>query len=351
VSAELQQVRKRIDTLTDELEQQGRKRSRAERELAETEKSEQDARRQLTEVRAELGQSRDRQAELQQQSVRQRQHLEEQRSMLAQQVRMAYVQGNEEWLRVALNQEDVTALGRRMTYYSYLSRQRGETIRDVTAALAELEATRTELEAELQHLIALEARAAEKVEEIARMRATRSTLVSQISADIRNKDAEISRLQAQANELTELVEALARVVPAMPETGAEPFAGKTASLNWPVKGAVQRRFGAPRAGGTLKWQGVLLKAPAGADVRSVYHGRVVFSDWLNGMGLLVIVDHGSGYMSLYAHNQDLLKDVGDWVNPDEVIAHVGDSGGQNAAGLYFEIRKDGKPVDPQRWVR
>ena len=249
MSAELQQVRKRIDTLTDELEQQGRKRSRAERELAETEKSEQDARRQLTEVRAELGQSRDRQAELQQQSVRQRQHLEEQRSMLAQQVRMAYVQGNEEWLRVALNQEDVTALGRRMTYYSYLSRQRGETIRDVTAALAELEATRTELEAELQHLIALEARAAEKVEEIARMRATRSTLVSQISADIRNKDAEISRLQAQANELTELVEALARVVPAMPETGAEPFAGKTASLNWPVKGAVQRRFGAPRAGG------------------------------------------------------------------------------------------------------
>ena len=95
----------------------------------------------------------------------------------------------------------------------------------------------------------------------------------------------------------------------------------------------------------------MLSAVAGSPVQAVYHGRVVFADWLDGMGLLTIIDHGGGFMSLYGHNQDLLKDVGDPVAPGDVIAHVGDSGGQNSAGLYFEIRKDGKPVDPRRWVR
>jgi septal ring factor EnvC (AmiA/AmiB activator) len=238
-----------------------------------------------------------------------------------------------------------------MTYYGYLSRQRRVTIEKVTAALGQLEKIQAEISKELAQLAKFEAEATEKLAEIAATRTERAELVNKINADIRSKDAQIERLQAQASELTNLVEALAKVLPKMPDLDAEPFAGQAASLAWPTDGSVLKNFGDSRAYGRLKWEGVLLGAPAGTVVRSVYHGRVVFSDWLDGMGLLTIIDHGAGYMSLYGHNQDLLKEVGEWVDPGEAIAHVGDSGGQAAAGLYFEIRKDGKPVNPKRWIR
>lgn len=350
-SEELREVRGRIDALKKELESQGRRRSRAERSLADTEKAEQKIRGELSSVRKKIQQSRERQADLERQSDEQRARLEKQRAALSKQLRVAYINGNEEWLRVALNQQDASGLGRRMTYYGYLSRQRRETIEQVALAIAELEKIQTEIQNELASLAELESEAAEKLAEISEARAERAELVAKISADMNSKDKEMQRLQAQAKELTELVEALARVLPKMPEYDGAPFAGKVSSLAWPVDGQILKKFGAPRADGMLKWQGVLLGAPAGSPVRSVYHGRVVFADWLDGMGLLTIIDHGEGYMSLYGHNQTLLKDVGEWVDPGESIAQVGDSGGQDRPALYFEIRKDGKPVNPGRWIR
>ena len=350
-SAELKAVRDQIDTLKEDIEDEGRRRSRAEQNLAEVEKSEQKVRRELTSTRKQLQDSKARQADLERQSEAQRKELKKQRTALANQLRVAYINGNEEWLRVSLSQKDATSLGRRMTYYGYLSRQRRITIEKVGMALKQLEKIQAEISRELAQLAKFEAEATEKLAEIADTRKERAELVNKINADIRSKDAQIERLQAQAGELTNLVEALAKVLPKMPDIDAEPFAGQAASLSWPADGSVLKSFGDSRADGRLKWQGVLLGAPAGAVVRSVYHGRVVFSDWLDGMGLLTIIDHGAGYMSLYGHNQDLLKEVGEWVDPGEAIAHVGDSGGQVAAGLYFEIRKDGKPVNPKRWIR
>lgn len=350
-SAELRAVRDQIDALKEDIEDEGRRRSRAERNLAEVEKSEQKVRRELTSIRKQLRDSKARQADLERQSEAQRKELKKQRTALANQLRVAYINGNEDWLRVSLSQEDATSLGRRMTYYGYLSRQRRVTIEKVAAALGQLEKIQAEISKELAQLAKFEAEATEKLAEIADTRTERAALVNKINADIRSKDAQIERLQAQASELTNLVEALAKVLPKMPDLDAEPFAGQAASLAWPTDGSVLKNFGDSRAYGRLKWEGVLLGAPAGAVVRSVYHGRVVFSDWLDGMGLLTIIDHGAGYMSLYGHNQDLLKEVGEWVDPGEAIAHVGDSGGQAAAGLYFEIRKDGKPVNPKRWIR
>lgn len=350
-SAELRAVRDQIDALKEDIEDEGRRRSRAERNLAAVEKSEQKVRRELTSIRKQLRDSKARQADLERQSEAQRKELKKQRTALANQLRVAYINGNEDWLRVSLSQEDATSLGRRMTYYGYLSRQRRVTIEKVTAALGQLEKIQAEISKELAQLAKFEAEATEKLAEIAATRTERAELVNKINADIRSKDAQIERLQAQASELTNLVEALAKVLPKMPDLDAEPFAGQAASLAWPTDGSVLKNFGDSRAYGRLKWEGVLLGAPAGTVVRSVYHGRVVFSDWLDGMGLLTIIDHGAGYMSLYGHNQDLLKEVGEWVDPGEAIAHVGDSGGQAAAGLYFEIRKDGKPVNPKRWIR
>jgi septal ring factor EnvC (AmiA/AmiB activator) len=348
---ELQAVQGQIQELRADLEKQGRRKSRAERELAEVEQSERRARNELTKVRKQIAGSRRRQSELEQQLADQRAELAAERAALARQLRVAYINGSEEWLRVALNQQDATGLGRRMTYYGYLSRQRSATIAAVAAVLNSLETTRAEIERELARLADYEAEAADTLENIADMRGERAGLLARINDDIRSKDAEIERLQAQAAELTELVEALARVLPQMPALDAAPFAGQADSLAWPAKGPVLKNFGQSRADGRLRWKGVLLGAEAGSTVRAIYHGRVVFSDWLDGMGLLAIIDHGDGYMSLYGHNQDLLKEVGEWVGPGDSIAHVGDSGGQAAAGLYFEIRKDGQPVDPGRWIR
>ena len=132
--------------------------------------------------------------------------------------------------------------------------------------------------------------------------------------------------------------------------GDQPFATLKGKLAWPVQGRVAGDYGQPRAGSVVKWNGVLLEAPAGSAVRAVYHGRVAFADWLPGLGLLVIVDHGGGYMSLYGHNSTLRKEAGDWVQPGEVVAEVGDTGGQPRPALYFEIRFKGEPVNPHTWI-
>lgn len=350
-NVELEQVRERISDLRKEIENDGRRRSRAEKALAKVEQEEQHARRELSQFRQQLNATRKRQRDLERQLARQAAELEAERAALSQQLRVAYINGGEEWLRVALSQKDATSLGRRMAYYGYLSRQRSTTIANLRVLLLGLEQTHRDIEHEARELVKLEKSAADKLEEIADTRAERGRLVARIAEDIANKDAEIDRLLAQAAELGELVAALARILPDMPDVDAEPFAGQTDRLAWPAKGSIVKRFGQSRADGRLKWQGVLLSAPAGSDVRAVYHGRVVFSDWLDGMGLLMIIEHGDGYMSLYGHNQDLLKDVGEWVVPDEMIAHVGDSGGRATAGLYFEIRKNGEPVNPGNWIR
>jgi len=350
-AAELEALRDRIEALQSELRDSGRRRTRAEKKLREIEETEQAARRDLQSIRAKSRQAQSREAELREQEREQQSAIDMQREALARQLRGAYMSGNSEWLQVVLSQQDPAQLGRRMTYYGYLSRQRKSAIDLLQVALTEIAATRVEIQDELGRLRRLETAAADKLQEIANTRAERAAVVARLQKTMADRDAEIAGLREQEAELGELVAALARKLPAMPDFDAEPFAGQDDALNWPADGPLLKRFGQSRADGSLKWNGVLLGASAGSDVRAVYHGRVVFSDWLAGMGLLTIVEHDDGYMSLYGHNQDLLKEVGEWVEPGEVIAHVGDSGGQANAGLYFEIRKNGEPVDPRKWVK
>ena len=122
-------------------------------------------------------------------------------------------------------------------------------------------------------------------------------------------------------------------------------------LEWPTNGVLLNDFGQPRAGGSIKWNGVVIGTDQGRDVRAVYHGRVAYADWLPGMGLLLIIEHGDGYMSLYGHNETLYKSVGDWVAPGDVVASAGDTGGRSRAALYFEIRRNGRPENPHGWFR
>ena len=294
-AAELEALRERIETLQAELLETGRRRTRAEKQLKEIEKAEQVARRDLQGIRTKSRQAQRRETELRAQEQEQQEAIVVQRDALARQLRVAYINGNSEWLQMVLSQQDPALLGRRMTYYGYMSRQRKTAIDLLQEALLEIAATREEIARELQRLRRLESDAADKLEEIANTRAERAAVVARIQKSMADRDAEIAGLREQEAELGELVAALARKLPAMPDFDAEPFAGQSARLSWPADGPLLKRFGQSRADGSLKWNGVLLGAAAGSDVRAVYHGRVVFSDWLAGMGLLTIVEHDNGY--------------------------------------------------------
>ena len=158
-----------------------------------------------------------------------------------------------------------------------------------------------------------------------------------------------------ANE-KQLERVLNVITESMPEILTEPgehkaFASLKGKLYWPALGTVRALFGKPRKVAKIKWNGVIIKARRGNNVRAISHGRVAYADWLRGYGLLIIIDHGDGYMSLYGHNEDIRKETGDWVEEGEIIGSVGNTGGQAKTGLYFEIRHNGKPTNPKIWCR
>ncbi|MGB5626061.1 MAG: peptidoglycan DD-metalloendopeptidase family protein, partial [Woeseiaceae bacterium] len=277
-------------------------------------------------------------------------HLDEESVALAAQVRAAYLSGSQEKIRLLLNQRDPATLGRLMAYYRYLNDYRAENIEAVIAEIRELDVLRAQIAAEAARLDEL---AKTRYAELTRLNLSqeeRATLLASLREKIKSEGQEVERLAAQEKDLTRLIAELTSILSDYPIRSEQPFSEHKGKLTWPVAGALMHDFGQPRMGGKIKWNGVVLAAPRGREVRAVYHGRVAFADWLAGMGLLVIVDHGEGYMTLYGYNETILKQAGDWVAPGDVIATVGDSGGQSEAGLYFELRSGTQPVNPRRWI-
>ena len=235
-----------------------------------------------------------------------------------------------------------------------MTRQRSSLLQDVEQELARLSAAATQLDAQLAELAELSERQSARVRELATARQVRAKSLQTLERSLGSRQAKLNRLRQEARGLTALMARLEREsrASAARRSTPAPDAGPAVQLQGlPLRGRALSRYGQPRADGMLRWDGMMLEAPAGAEVRAVRSGRVAYADWLPGMGLLLVVDHGKGYMSLYGHNQDLLKSVGDTVAQGEVISRVGDSGGENRSGLYFGVRRNGKPVDPKDWVR
>ena len=237
-----------------------------------------------------------------------------------------------------------------MAYYRYLNDYRADNIEEVVAQIRKLDELHSQIAAEEARLAGL---VQERYDELGKLNATqedRQSLLARLRQKIADEGKEVERLAAQEQDLTRLIAELTSILSDYPITSEEPFTSHRGKLTWPVAGTLLHDFGQPRVGGRIKWNGVVLAAPRGLEVRAVYHGRVAFADWLAGMGLLVIVDHGEGYMTLYGYNETILKNTGDWVAPGDVIATVGDSGGQPQAALYFELRRGTRPENPRRWV-
>ena len=346
---QLQQVRERIEDLQRSIRSDTDRRDSLSAQLRDAEEGVRNARGRLGNVRKQLAASDARLSGLTAERERNQKILREQRLALAAQLRAAYMTGREEQLKLLLSQEDPAAFGRMLIYYSYLGRARAEKIGEIEAAVTALEQAAAQEAEERERLAALEADSRRELSSVDSARTERSKAVRAINSQIRNNSDTIAKLKREAAGLEKLVADLRRALKGLPPGAGQAFEKVRGKLAWPTGGKIVARFGQPRGGG-LKWNGVMIAADRGTEVRALYEGRIAYSDWLPGMGLLLIIDHG-GYMSLYAHNEQLFKAVGDRVEGGEVVATVGDSGGRSQPGLYLEIRRGAAPVDPVPWFR
>ena len=278
--------------------------------------------------------------------------LKSQRDALAALLRSAYALGRNEELKLLLQQNDVAAIARVLAYNRYFQRARVGRIDQLSTDLEDLAKVQESIRTKTAELASTrDARAAEGAK-LETERTEREKLVDELDAKLKEQGARAAALGKDEKALASLIEKLRDVFADIPKqlSGAEPFASQRGRLAWPVPGKIARGFGAADESGR-KSSGLLIAAKSGTAVHAVSHGRVVFADWLRGYGLMIIVDHGDGYLSLYGCNETLLKDVGDWVNAGETLATSGASGGQKTPGLYFEVRAKGQPVDPKAWLR
>ncbi len=280
--------------------------------------------------------------------------LEQTRAALAQLLRSAYAMGRGERLRLLLNQEDLVRSGRVFGYYRCLGRERARRVAVFEQQTTRLASLRREAAGEADRLAWLAERQEETRQRLEQRQAQRAAILGELEQAIAHGRERVTKLRADSDALRRLIEILRRDAEIQTELGLhqEDLVARKGRLDWPLKTA---RLLSPFRGGAsaadAHGDGVLLGAPIGSEVRAIHHGRVVYADWLRGFGLLLVIDHGDGYMSLYGHNQTLLKEVGEWVGSGDLIALSGASGGQDANALYFAIRRHGEPVDPAQWCR
>lgn len=349
-ATELERLRSRIEAIIAERNVVQDRYTKIQTALRDTERQIGQHVRELKQLDAELKQQNRQLGQLSQQQQQLQRSVDKQRQLLGDQVRAAYMIGRQEYLKLLLNQQDPAAVGRTMTYYRYFNQARQARIEQALHSIIQLDAVTRRLEQEKQVLQEMQVQHQVKKRTLEDSNQQRAQLVAQLRQDIQSKDQQITQLRQDEQQLKAVLEAiqdtLADILPAEQLRSFAAFRGR---LSWPTQGKVDNLFGKSRNKGQLKWNGVLIHASEGNNVYAVSRGRVAYADWLRGYGLLIILDHGDGYMSLYGHNQSLLKEVGDWVEANEAIASVGNSGGQQTAGLYFEIRHNGKPADPAKW--
>jgi murein hydrolase activator len=290
-------------------------------------------------------------AQLQYDEREAQQRLDRQRAAIAALLRSAYALGRHDQLRLVFAPEQVRDVARLLSYHRYLERDRRERVTALTRDLAALVAVRTALQRAQEALVRAKTDQAREAEQLVEARDTRQASLAALEAKLADQSQRLAALGKDEKGLVALIDQLRDAIGDVPRqlAGAEPFASQRGRVPWPVKGEVLQRFGVAGADGRAA-AGILLAANAGSSVTAVSHGRVAYADWLKGYGLLLILDHGDGYLTLYAHNESLLKDVGDWVDEGEAIATVGSSGGRRETGVWFELRQGGRPLDPSAWL-
>ena len=350
---DLEQLRTRIQLLRDDLNTVRGTRRDVRVQLNDIERNIAVTARQIRKTRQDLALNALRLQELIVQRRQLHASLGRQREVLAEQIRTGFVVGRQDYMKMLLNQEQPARVGRVLTYYSYLDSARREQIENITQQMGRLNSVEEAINGENENLASANARLTVEKTSLVALQGERRGILVRIDKDLNDKTQRLTNLSADEQRLSELLRRLPVELADIPADinvkGA--FAKSKGKLPWPAGGRISASYGAPRGAGNLRWQGVVLEAEEGTEVRAVWRGQVIFTGWLNGYGNMIIIDHGDGYMSLYAHNQSVIKEVGDWTEASEVIATVGDSGGQRQSGLYFEIRHNGRPDNPVQWCQ
>lgn len=349
---ELKALAQQIEQVRQQVQRDAAERERLARELRDTEVTAASARGQLQKLQGERAQRAAARAALDAERVEREAHLERTRAALAAQLRAAYQLGRHDTLQLLLNQRDPARAERQFTYYGYIGRFRATQIDGIRTDISKIEKLRASIAAEDDKLGKLEQSQKTRLGELEQARAQRGKVLVSLEQASQGRAQMLARLQQQQQALEAVLRELKRAAERAPVvsagSGTGVFARLRGKLDWPAAGKLVARFGELRAG-SVRWNGVLLGGERGAPVRAVAAGRVAFADWLPGLGQLVIIDHGSGWLSLYGHNDELLKATGATVAAGDTVATVGDSGGRAQPELYFEIRSGGKPIDPRPW--
>ena len=278
--------------------------------------------------------------------------IQKQNVAVSEQLATAYKMGAQEPIKLLLNQEDPQQLARLFKYYNYVVDARNEKIAQYMGDVEQLSTVRNQVSEEKRSLDSAKAELEKDQQQLLANNERRQATLKQLDASLQSDKSKLDKLLKQRTALEELLKNVRSVVKKMAlktPPGGQSFASQKGQLSWPLKGKVAHSFGSNRSG-SLNWDGWLISAKIGEPVAAVHDGQVIFSNYMRGFGLLIILNHGDGYMSLYAHNEELLKDTGDWVLSNETISRAGDTGGLNKPALYFEIRKKGQPADPKQWL-
>ncbi len=385
-SEELNEVQSGINAAGQNMQRSQLQKNTLNTQLGEVEKLYGRTAALLRTLQGQVEQKRQNLTKIRQEMQKLQDEVAKQNKELAGQMKAAYAMGQKEKLKLLLNQQDPALSSRMLVYYDYLNKARLAKLSNISESMTHLDQLSTQQQQETELLEKnLEQKKAEQIT-VDGVRKRRAELLTRLKSDFSSNEQQIIHLKESENKLKNLVSSLQRstndltfeveqtkklhkaveVAPEskdLPDSGDDfskissaaaggDFSSLKGQLPWPVKGKLVNKFGSARAESAESiWDGVLIDAGEGTEIRAITSGKVVFSDWLRGYGLLIIIDHGKGYMSLYAFNQSLYRQMGDWVNVGEVIASVGQSGGRSRSGLYFGIRNKGKPVDPLEWCR
>jgi len=273
------------------------------------------------------------------------------RQQLSASLRSAFVLGREPQVKLVLAGNDPATAARLLAYYGYYSKARSTQLQTLTATLARYHKLQADLAATSEQLESTAQARRASLADLKQTRKRREEIVNRLEHDIASKQARTRSLKRDAQRLEHVIHSVTSDLSDVPTKMLDDvdFSHLRGRLPWPVSGRMVSRFGTSRAGGELKWEAVRIAAPAGTDVRAIAYGRIAYAGWLPYYGLVLMIDHGDGYLTVYGHNQALYKQVGDWVKAGEVISTVGSSGGQSKAVLYFQIRHENRPLNPQRW--
>ena len=347
----LEALREQIQSLQTNQQKNRSQLSNEQKALKEADIAINRSNQRLRATRKSLRESQQSLKKLKQREQRLNSDKRKQQQALAKQIRTAYMNGNQEYIKLLLNQEDPAKVARSIAYYDYLNKARAEKIATLKTTIRELNQVITEIAVEETNLRELAERQQAENNNLTSLKNRRVRVVAQLEQQVTSNEKKLQEWQANELDLVSILDALktqvAKIIPEQALEGLSQLGGK---LNWPVVGKLRERFGVQRQNSSALWSGILITTDAGKEIQAIHHGRVVYSDYLRGFGLMTIIDHGDGYMSLYGHSEALFKSAGDWVEAGERIAMVGQTGGYPEPGLYFEIRHRSKAVNPMRFI-